>query len=105
MVFDFLTGLEGEVMQMMDMCVLNNDKEILASLLLYAIEIGKQNKASLFVFWANNQEMDIFFHNKFKMSWPAHYSSFIRFSETQGINSDSFNVYSSIIDPPQGIDH
>jgi len=107
MVFDFLpwNASGGGAMQLMDMCIMNNDQQIFASLISFAIEIGNQNKAPLLLLWTNSLDADLSFWKKFMIKWPAGYFSYIRFSEIPDKNLDTLNLYSCIINPPQGIDH
>jgi hypothetical protein len=107
MVFDFISWnvSGGGAMKLMDMCLLNHDPQILASLISFAIEVGKQNNAPLLLLWADSPESDIFLRERFMIKWPAEYFSYFRFSEELTRNSDALTIYPCMIHPPRGIDH
>ncbi|HEX2960074.1 MAG TPA: GNAT family N-acetyltransferase, partial [Chitinispirillaceae bacterium] len=107
MVFDFppRKASGGGFMKLMDMCILNNDQQVLASLISYAIEVGKQNNAPVLRLWADSPDADRFLRKKFRIKWPAEKVSIIKFSEILEKNSDTVNIYSCMINPPRGIDH
>ena len=92
-------------MQLMDMCIMNNDPQVLASLISFAIEVGKQNNAPILLLWANSPDTDSSLRKRFRIQWPAGSPSSIKFSEILEGDSNAFNIYSSLINPPRGIDH
>jgi hypothetical protein len=102
MVFDFIARdlTDGGAMQLMEMCIPNNDEQILTSLISFAIEIGKQNKVLFLIFWANCQQIDIFFQNSMTLTWNTQCNlNFLKFQGIE-INSNDFCMYSSAIEPP-----
>jgi hypothetical protein len=106
MVFDFeRINRSGEgIMNLMDICIENNDPHVLASLTSFAIETGKQNNAALLVVWANNQETETYFRRTFTMRMNVHHYRYIRFSEPSEMNScrDNYRtVCLPMIFPPQ----
>jgi hypothetical protein len=106
MVFDFqrMKPSDEGIMNLMEMCIENNDPRVLASLISYAIEIGKQNNAALLVVWANNQETEKYFRSTFTMRMTAKHYRHFRFSDPHEINSGSDNygnVCLPMIFPPQ----
>lgn len=107
MVFDFLPwhASGGGAMKLMDMCIMNNNQQILASLISFAIEVGKQNRAPILLLWGDSLDVDIFLRKRLHIKLPAEYLSYIRFSEEVEKNSDTLKIYSCIINPPRGIDH
>lgn len=107
MVFDIIRKQTSEtrIMQLMDMCIENNDPKILASLISFAIEIGGLNNAALLVLWANSHETETYFRNTFIMRRVAQNNRVFRFSDTYEMNSGEdycFKMCSSLIDPPGG---
>jgi len=106
MVFDIqrMNPSDDGIMNLMDICVQNNDPDVLASLISYAVKIGKQNNAALLIVWADNQETENYFKSMFSMSIPAKYFRYVRFSDPQGIKSygdNHGNVCLPMIYPPQ----
>jgi len=104
MVFDIQRKNTSEVgmMHLMDMCLEKHDPRVLASLLAFAIETGKQHNAALLVVWADSPETDLFFRRNFTLSMDAQQYNFIRFSD---IRDENLTVCPSMIAPPRGIDH
>ncbi len=106
MVFEFQRMKpSGEgIMNLMDMCIKNNDPQVLASLTSFALEIGKQNMAALLVVWANSQETETYFSRTFTIRMNAKHYRYFRFSEPHEMNLDRDN-YSEVclpmIFPPQ----
>lgn len=107
MVFDFLpwNASGGGAMQLMDLCIMNNDQQALASMISFAIEVGKQNNAPILLLWANSPDADNSLRKRFRIQWPTGSSSSVKFSEILEGDSDALNIYSSLINPPRGIDH
>jgi hypothetical protein len=106
MVFDVqrVKTTDEATMQLMDMCIADNDPRVLASLTSFAIEIGKQNGTSLLLVWGNSQETETYFRNTFTMRRTAQYHRYIRFPEPHEMNSDRENfdnVCPTVIFPPQ----
>ena len=89
MVFDvqrLIPSNEGSL-QLMDMCIEDDDPQILASLTSFAIEIGKQNKAALLVMWGNSRESEAYFRSTFTLRRTAQYHRYIRFPDPHDMNS------------------
>ena len=107
MVFDIVRKKtsDGAKMELMDLCLENHDPQVLASLLAFAIEIGKQYNAALLEVWADSQETDMFFQRIFTLRMGAQQQNFFRFPDVPEINSGSMTVCPSMIAPPRGIDH
>ena len=90
--------------RLMDMCIADNDPGILESLTSYAIEIGKQNGASLLLMWGNSKETESYFSKTFALRRDAAYHRYIRFPDSCEMNSGRehhVNVCSTMIYPPQ----
>ena len=104
MVFDILRKNTSDVatMHLMDMCLEKHDPRVMASLLAFAIETGKQHNAALLAVWADSQETDLFFRRNFTLRMNAQQHNFIRFSD---IRDENLSVCPSMIAPPRGIDH
>jgi hypothetical protein len=104
MVFDILRKKTSDaaMMQLMDMCLEKHDPQVLASLLAFAIKIGKLHNAALLAVWADSQETDMFFRRNFTLRMNAQQHNFIRFSD---IHDENLTVCPSMIAPPRGIDH
>jgi hypothetical protein len=107
MVFDIIRKKTTEtgVMRLMDMCVEKNDQRVIASLLGFAIETGKKNKAALLELWSDNAETEAYLTGNFTLSREDRHHNFIRVSGVPGEHSDSLMVCPSMIAPPRGIDH
>jgi hypothetical protein len=107
MVFDFPPGKAagGGFMKLMDMRILNNDPQVLASLISCAIEVGRQNSAPLLRLWADSPEADSLLRERFRVQWPAEKFSLIRLSESLETEADTARIFSCLINPPWGIDH
>jgi len=92
------------IMNLMDICIENNDPQVLASLTSFAIETGKQNNAALLVVWADSQETETYFRKTFTIRMNAQHYRYIRFSEPSEMNSGRDNyrtVCPPMIFPPQ----
>jgi hypothetical protein len=96
---------DAGIMQLMDMCIENNDPHTLQSLLTFTIKFGEQNNAALLGLWANNLETDSFFYSCFKLMRVAKADRYVRFSNIPNIQSKSLILYFPTIAPPTGIDH
>lgn len=105
MVFDFISWKGGSLMKLMDSCIKNDDQQIYSSLIPFAIEVGKQNNASIIQFWADNLDIEMYLRKKNTIKWPAEYLTYLRFSEELERDSDAFNIGSCMISLPRGIDH
>jgi hypothetical protein len=107
MVFDIQRKKSSDAakMQLMDLCLEDNDPRVMVSLIAYAIEIGKQHKAALLIVWADSQETETYFRRTFLLRMGYQHHNYIRLSETPQKNSDSLIVCPSFIAPPRGIDH
>lgn len=106
MVFDLISTNTSEVvsMQLVDMCIENNNPHVMSSLTKYAIKLGKQKKAALLVVWANSPEAETYFESTITMRSTVQHYRYVRFSDTQKMISDRDNydkVCLSVIYPPQ----
>lgn len=106
MVFDMLRFIPrgGGTMQLMDICISDENPQVLKALFSYAIEIGKQNKMTLLVVWAKNAETEKYFENTIPMKRSARNYRYVCFSATSEMNSlqrDWWNMHHSLIYPPQ----
>jgi hypothetical protein len=107
MVFDIFRKTTSDVgkMQLMDLCLGDKDPRVMASLLSYAIEIGKQHNAALLVLWADSQETESYLRNTFLLRSGFQHHNYIRLSDGLKENSESLIVCPSFIAPPRGVDH
>jgi hypothetical protein len=107
MVFDLERNktLKTGNMTLKDMCIKDNNPEVLASLLSFAIEIGEQNSVASIVVWADNPAIDTYFRKRFTLSRVTQYRRYLRFSEGSAVDSDHLKICLSLIAPPHGIDH
>jgi hypothetical protein len=106
MVFDVkrIKPSEEGTLQLIDICIQENDPKVIDSLLSFAIEIGKQNNTSLLVVWANSPKTEKHFHRTFTMRRTIKHYRHVRFSDSQKMNSDNRNrgnVCLPMIFPPQ----
>jgi len=106
MVFDLILTEGSEVgsMQLVDMCIENNDQQVMASITSYAIKLGKENNAALIILWANTPEAETYFRSTLPMRSTVQHYRYIRFSNTHKIESGRDNydkVCMSDIYPPQ----
>jgi hypothetical protein len=104
MVFDVqrIKTTDEATLQLMDLCIEDHDPRVLTSLILSAIQIGKQNGASLLVLWGNSPELETFL-NKFIMKRSIQYHRYIKFSDDK-INLDRKKIDKvclPVIFPPQ----
>ena len=101
MVFDVqrIKTTDEATLQLMDMCMENDDPQVLSSLTSLAIELGKQNGASLLSVWGNSPATETYFRKTFPMRRSAQYHRYIRLPDSPGEN---FNpVCPTMIFPPQ----
>jgi hypothetical protein len=106
MVFDIQRTNQSDdgIMKLVDICIENNDPDILASLLSYAIEIGKQNNAPLLVVWSDNPQTENYFQSMFTIRMPGKYYRYVKFSDVHSVKStddDHGTVCMPMIYPPQ----
>jgi hypothetical protein len=106
MVFDLTTNkkLQTGSMQLLDMCIENNDPHVLASLITFAIKLGKQKNAALLIVWAKSPETEIFFGSTIILSRTVQQYRYIRFSGIPEITFDRDtygNVCLPMMYPPQ----
>jgi len=89
MVFDLITCKETytEHMKLVDICIENNDPQVLTSLTSFAIDFGKQNNVAVLSVWANSSETETYFQRAFTMRRAAQHYRYIRFSDTDTMNS------------------
>jgi hypothetical protein len=106
MVFDLISINASEVVRMhlVDMCIENNDHQVMESLTSFAIKLGKQNNAALLLVWANSPEAETYFRSTITMRSTVQHYRYVRFSNTHKMKSDRDNydnVCLSEIYPPQ----
>jgi len=106
MVFDLTRNKMLQVgnMQLLDMCIENNDPQVLASLVSFANDLGKQHNAALLIVWANSPEAETYFRSTFIMRRTVQNYRYVRFSNTSEMKSDRdtyTNVCLPMIYPPQ----
>jgi hypothetical protein len=106
MVFDIAREKPSDPgsMLLVEMCIEDNEPQVLASLLSYALETGKQSNAALLVVWAHSQETDAFFQSTFTMRRAEKQYRYIKFSDAPGMSSgqdNHGNVCMSLIYPPE----
>ena len=92
------------ILQLMDICIENENLQVLKSLIAYAIEIGKQNNIKLMIVWTNSPDIDAYLWKAGVLKRSVQNYRYIRFSDSDdmsSLNKDSRNVYSSLIFPPQ----
>lgn len=107
MVFDILLKKTTDmaIMYLMDMCFEDKDPKVMASLISYAIETGRQHKVTLLVVWADSPETETYFGRNFVLRKASQRHNYIRLSQALEENSDSLSICPSLIAPPRGIDH
>jgi len=91
-------------MLLVEMRIGDKDPRVLASLLTFALETGKQNNAAFLGVWADSQETDAFFRSAFTLKRTAHCYHYIKFSNAPGMSSgkdDHGKVCMSLIYPPE----
>jgi hypothetical protein len=88
MVFDIqrVKPSDPGTLHLMEMCIENDDLNILSSLLSYAIETGKKNRVSLLVVWANSLKTEEYFRKTFSLRRSAIKHRYFRFSGTPDIS-------------------
>jgi hypothetical protein len=105
LVFDVqrLKETDDATLQLMDMCIGDNDPLVLDSLVSCAIEAGKQNGAPLLVMWGNNEHTESYFRTTFSMRKTARHHRFMRFSDDPKSSPGRINdkMCISMIHPPQ----
>jgi hypothetical protein len=106
MVFDLkrMKASDEATMALIDMCIENNDPHIMASLLSFAIKIGKQNNAALLIVWANSQETETYFKKTIFLRRTAKYFRYMKFSDHHKMNvgrDKQCKVCLPVIYPPQ----
>ena len=106
MVFDLIRKNPSEVgsMQLLDICVENNNPQVLASLTSFAIDLGKQHNIALLVVWAPNPETETYFQSVFTMRRTVQHYRYVRFSDSPEMKSgrDKYhNICLPLLYPPQ----
>jgi hypothetical protein len=93
MVFDLIRMKISKVnnMQQADICIENDDPQVLASLTSFAIELGKQNNAALLIVWGNSPETETYFRSTITMRRTVQHYRYVRFSNRDEMNSDRNN--------------
>lgn len=82
MVFDIqrVKPSDEGTLYLMEMCIENDNPEVLASLLSFAIETGKQNRVSLLVVWPNSQKTEEYFRKTLSLKRSSTKPRFFRFT-------------------------
>jgi len=106
MVFDLILTEGSEVgsMQLVDMCIKDNDHQVLASLTSFAVQQGKQHNAAVLIIWANSPKTETYFQSKITLRRILRHYRYVRFSATSDIKPDRYNsgnVCLPMIYPPQ----
>jgi hypothetical protein len=104
MVFDVVKDKKWGTLQLMDLCIRDENPEVLTSMISLAIETGKQNNAAFLSVWSDNEEIDAYFNKVFFLRRSKINYRYAKFSELSGSNSmpDSLpDMGSSLIYPPQ----
>jgi hypothetical protein len=83
MVFDIqrVKPSDEGTLYLMEMCIENDNPEVLASLLSFAIETGKKNRVSLLMVWANSQKTEEYFKKTFSLKRAAMKPRYFRFTD------------------------
>ena len=106
MVFDIqrTNPSDDGIMKLVDSCIENNNPDVLASLLSYAMNIGKQYNAALLAVWADNPETEHYFENICTIRMPGKHYRYVKFSDLHGSNfpeDDPGTLCLPMIYPPQ----
>jgi hypothetical protein len=104
MVFDFKQSEMTNVVKMSltDICIKDYDPRVLASLLSFAIDTGKQNNAAFLSVWSNSPEMETYFRSALTMRKAAKHYRYLRFSDPVKMSRDTHGtVCVPLIYPPQ----
>jgi len=104
MAFDLISikSSEGGSMHLVDMCIENNDPQVMASLTSFAIKLGKQINAALLIVWANSPEAETYFRSIITNRSTVQHYRYVRFSDTNKMDRDNYDkVCLSEIYPPQ----
>jgi hypothetical protein len=106
MVFDFLPSEKAEEKSMLleDFCIEHDDPRVLASLISFAIDVGKQHKAALLSVWADSPETETYFRSTFSLRKTARNYRYFRSSKTDTMNPETNTqgtVCLPMIYPPQ----
>jgi hypothetical protein len=106
MVFDLIRKNPSEVgsMQLLDICVENNNPQVLASLSSFALDLGKQHNIALLVVWAPNPESEMYFKSVFTMRRTVQHYRYVRFSDSHEMKSERdkyHNICLPLLYPPQ----
>jgi hypothetical protein len=106
MVFDLIQKKPSDTgrMQLVDMCIKDNDHQVLASLTSFAVQQGKQHNAAVLIIWANSPKTETYFQSKITLRRILRHYRYVRFSATSDIKPDRYNsgnVCLPMIYPPQ----
>lgn len=101
MVFDIqrVKPSDEGTLHLMEMCIENDNPAVLASLLSFTIETGKQNRVSLLVVWANSQKTEEYFRKTFSLRRAAIKHRYFRFSDnpdTSSVMKDGVSLQASM---------
>jgi hypothetical protein len=106
MVFDLVRTKTSEIgsMQLADMCIKDDDHQVLASLTSFAVTLGKQNNAALLIVWANSPKTETYYRSVISLRRSMPHYRYFRFSDSPEMKSDqdrSSHVCLPMIYPPQ----
>lgn len=107
MVFDFSPwSVPGSgSMKLMDMRIAENDPQVFASLVSYAMEVARQNNTPSIRLWADSPEAEAVLRKKTWIKVPDERFSLVRVADTLDGRAGAGSIFSCMIDPPRGIDH
>jgi hypothetical protein len=89
-------------LQLMDMCIENENFHVLRSLITYATELSKQRNIKLLILWANSPTIETYLQNAVVLKRSIRHYRYIRFLNPDEIRlgeNSSQNIYSSLIWP------
>ena len=107
MVFDFSPwSFPGSgAMKLMDMRIAENDPQVLASLVSFAMEVARQNNTPSMRLWADSPEAEAVLRKKTWIKVPVERFSLVRVADTLDGRAGTGSIFPCMIDPPRGIDH
>ena len=105
MVFDILRDKHSRlgIMELVDMCIEDNNPRVLEKLTLFAIETGRLNEASLLVVWGDSREAVTYFQHAFTLRRSVQNYRYVKVSDSPEMNTgkSSLNVCLPLLYPPQ----
>lgn len=107
MVFDFSpwSAPGTGAMKLMDMRIAENDPQVLASLVSYAMEVARQTNTPSIRLWADSPGAEAVLRKKTWLKVHAERSSLVRVSDALERGPAPRTFFSCTINPPRGIDH